>query len=246
MSKKKKKKGLLITLISILSVVVIVVGAFFIYVENYYHSDDVDTYLTSDDSLVEVSETDDYYQFTSKIKTSNAFIFYPGAKVETKAYAPLCYKLAELSITTYLVKMPFRLAVLSPNKGEKIINEDYSNWYIGGHSLGGAMASKCLNDNQSSFKGLILLASYSTYDLSELDINVLSIYGSEDGVLNKEKYSEYYKNLPDSTTEYKIEGGNHSGFAYYGPQKKDGENKIEKDKQISLTSLAISTMVYLK
>ncbi|NSG31873.1 alpha/beta hydrolase [Coprococcus comes] len=36
--------------------------------------------------------------------------------------------------------------------------------------------------------GLLLLASYTTKDLSDTDLSVVTVYGSEDGVLNREFY----------------------------------------------------------
>ena len=57
----------------------------------------------------------------------------------------------------------------------------------GRHSLGGSMAASYVAEHVSSFEGLVLLGSYSTADLSESDLSVLSICGSEDRVLNREK-----------------------------------------------------------
>lgn len=41
-----------------------------------------------------------------------------------------------------------------------------------------------------------MLASYSTSDLAESVLSVLSVYGSEDKVLNAEKYEANKANLP--------------------------------------------------
>ena len=43
-------------------------------------------------------------------------------------------------------------------------------WYMGGHSLGGSMAASYLEQHSSEYDGLILLASYSTADLSQTDL----------------------------------------------------------------------------
>ena len=64
-----------------------------------------------------------------------------------------------------------------------------------------------------------MLAAYPTDALSELP--VLSVYGSEDGVLNLEKYQKSIT-LAENLTEYVIEGGNHAQFGNYGEQKGDG------------------------
>lgn len=51
--------------------------------------------------------------------------------------------------------------------------------------------------HSSSFDGLVLLASYSTKDLSDASFPVLSlsIYGSEDGVLNMDKIMSFYARI---------------------------------------------------
>ena len=117
--------------------------------------------------------------------------------------------------------MPFNLAVFNINAAEKVINQfpEIEDWYIGGHSLGGAMAASFLEKNQDDIRGLILLAAYSTTDFSDTDIEILSIFGSEDKVLNLEKYAEYKPNFSKNTREFVIEGGNHAGFGFYGNQE---------------------------
>ena len=83
---------------------------------------------------------------------------------------------------------------------------------------------------------MILLGSYSTADLSADDVQVLSIYGSEDKVLNAEKYAENKVNLPADFTEVVIEGGCHAGFGMYGPQEGDGTPAISAEEQINITA----------
>ena len=62
-------------------------------------------------------------------------------------------------------------------------------------------------ENTAWVDGLILLAAYSTDPVA---LPVLSIYGSNDGVMNQEKYRQYRPNLPE-LTEQIIDGGNHTG-----------------------------------
>ena len=64
---------------------------------------------------------------------------------------------------------------------------------------------------------------------------MISLYGSEDGVLNREKYADDRKNLPDNTREIIIAGGNHAGFGNYGPQRGDGQAAIRAQEQIAIT-----------
>ena len=81
----------------------------------------------------------------------------------------------------------------------------------GRHSLGGSMAASYVSEHVSSFEGLVLLGSYSTADLSESDLSVLSICGSEDRVLNREKYEQNKQNLTENFRETVIDGGCHRG-----------------------------------
>lgn len=130
--------------------------------------------------------------------------------------------------------MPYHLAVLRPDAAEQVMEDfpDVEYWYIGGHSLGGAMAADFAASEGQNLCGLILLAAYPTKDLGGLP--VLSIYGSEDGVLNREKYNASLS-FANSLTEHVIEGGNHAGFGDYGPQKGDGAARISNEQQWQTT-----------
>ena len=166
------------------------------------------------------------------------FIFYPGGKVEYTAYAPLMRALAEKGVLCVLTEMPFNLAVLDINAAEGIPERypDVEKWYIGGHSLGGSMAASHAAKHSDIYEGLVLLAAYSTADLTDTGLRVISIYGSEDGVLNMEKYKKYAGNLPAAHAEYVIDGGNHAGFGAYGPQEGDGNAAITAQEQIRQTA----------
>ena len=129
--------------------------------------------------------------------------------------------------------MPFHLAIFDVNAADQVIEQqkDIHEWYMMGHSLGGAMAASYTAKHSDQITGLVLLGAYSTADLSQKDVEVLSIYGSQDGVLNRKKYEAEKKNLPSDFTEYVIEGGNHAGYGNYGKQKGDGEAEIPKKEQ---------------
>jgi hypothetical protein len=235
---KKKHKALKITLLFLLGVAVISAAAFFIYAGIYYHADDVSAFTADGDRVT--YEDDGDLSFAPTGATKAGFVFYPGAKVEEKAYAPLCYHLAENGVHAYIVKMPFRLALFGKDKGGAYPSKDESiPWYLGGHSLGGAMAASYLGGANHGYAGLALLASYSTANLVDSGLKTTTIYGSEDQVLNKGKYTDSLPNLPADNVETIIAGGNHSGFAYYGPQKGDGEASLSKDEQIALTVQAL-------
>lgn len=250
--KKKSKKRIWIVLGSVFGFMAICVASFFIYVSIHYApTDNAMTYL-ADSALSEVTESDDVITFQPKANkavpiTKDGIIFYPGGKVDYRAYAPLLRDLSDIGITSVLVKMPFNLAIFNVDgaKGKQSLFPKVENWYIGGHSLGGAMASAYLGKHPDDFKGLLLLGSYSTVDLSSYsNLRTLSILASKDQVLNQDKYSQNKKNLP-SLTEMTIEGGIHSYFGDYGLQKGDGVPEISFDQQRKQMVVAISLFVYL-
>ena len=88
--------------------------------------------------------------------------------------------------------------------------------------------------------GLVLLAAYSTADLTGSRLRVNSTYGSEDGVINREKYESDRSNLPANTTEVVIDGGCHAGFGNYGPQAGDGTPTISGEDQQQQTADALA------
>lgn len=193
------------------------------------------------DNNVEVS-IGDFISFTPKnIEPTKGFIFYPGAKVDAKAYAPLAKAIAENGYEVVIVDMPLNFAMINPNKAEKVI-EDYPNiqsWTIGGHSLGGVAASKFAIES-TKIDGLVLLASYPMGDqLKNLGVDVLSIWGSKDGVLNYTNLIESKTKLPVDATYVEIEGGNHAQFGDYGIQKGDHDAIISQQDQLDITEKSI-------
>jgi len=173
-----------------------------------------------------------------------ALVFYPGAKVEYTAYAPLMKSLAKSGVDCFLVKMPCNLAIFGVNSADKIIAEfDYKRWYLTGHSLGGAMAATYCTEHLDTLDGLVLLATYPTKPLQADDFSVLSIYGSEDGVLDREKLQAGLKYMPQNYTEICIEGGNHAWFGSYGEQDGDGAAQITHEEQRTQTVRAICTFI---
>ena len=93
------------------------------------------------------------------------------------------------------------------------------------------------------YDGLILLAAYSTKDLSQTTLRVLSVYGSEDGVMNRESYEKNGSNLPADTTEVLLDGGCHAQFGSYGPQDGDGIPTISGEEQVRQTAEAIAAFI---
>ncbi len=247
MNKQNKKcnKGIKALVVVIIAVSVIF-GGCGVYVNDYYRAQTEEIAVFSTGSLVEEKEIADGVIAFLPPDPVAGFIFYPGGKVEYTAYKPLMVACAQKGILCVLVEMPFNLAVLDVNAADGITDmfPDIEKWAIGGHSLGGSMAASYIGAHTEQFDDLVLLGSYSTADLSGSNIDVLSIYGSEDGVMNREKYAEYKPNLPENTVEFVIDGGNHSGFGMYGFQEGDGEATITNDEQINITAEKIAEVIY--
>lgn len=203
------------------------------------------TYSANEDAVTAMSSAENY-TVTEYDDGTLAFvppnptvglIFYPGGKVESQAYASLMTAFAREGILCVLLSMPFDLAVFD-TQGADDIQEQYpqiSQWYLAGHSLGGAMAASYATEHTEDYDGLFLLGAYSTEDLRDSGLQVVSLYGSEDLVLNMEKYQAYRSNLPEDTLEQVLEGGCHAYFGSYGTQKGDGTPTITNEKQIQRT-----------
>lgn len=210
------------------------------YLCTFYVAKDVDDFLVGNERVA-VQKTSYGYLFDGE-EEENALVFYPGARVEETAYAPLLFELAENGVDCYLMKMPFHMAIFRPSAAEKVVDESHSHWYVGGHSLGGTIAAQSLLTSSFQADGIILFASYTEEDLSSLSLKTLSLYGSEDKIVNQSKLQANQKNFSDYT-ETIIEGGNHSQFGSYGLQYGDGEAKISSEEQIEKSVQAILALL---
>jgi predicted alpha/beta-hydrolase family hydrolase len=175
-------------------------------------------------------------------------IIYPGALVDSTMYAPIAKRMAENGYHAAIATPPLRLALLGDvagrDYGDRIMSywkDDVKSWAVSGHSMGGVAACAFAKSYEGSkLKGLVLLASYPedgnllNGDLSESDYDVISIYGSLDGIaLYENVVVKGAKLLPPKTKFVEIEGGNHSQFSYAeGIQETGG--KIDGTPTISL------------
>ena len=220
------KKRLKIALITMISLVFLSAVAFFIYASDYYKADDVAIAVMQREATIRVQ--DNLIILLPTTPSDTALIFYPGAKVESFAYLPILEKIKQSSgITCILVRMPFNMAIFDANAADKIIDQfpDIKNWYIGGHSMGGAMASHYASKHQHKVKGLILLGAYiyGNYPVE----NSMTVYGTfNTSVAEKIKYND---NI------VVIEGGNHAQFGNYGKQKGDPDATISSEEQQNIT-----------
>ena len=143
-------------------------------------------------------------------------------------------------VDCFLVEMPFNIAFFGQNSADEIIDSyNYSDYFIAGHSLGGVVASQYVNQTNKT-DGLILLESYST---SNIDKPVLSIYASNDKLLNMKEYEDSKHLIDTNLTEIVIDGGNHAQVGNYGFQKGDGKATISAEKQQDMIKNEILTFI---
>lgn len=225
-----------IVLVVVLAVLVAGAIAAAVYLNTGYSAGEQAQAALQSDGNVTVSTQDDGDIVFSPAKDKDieaGLVFYPGGRVDQKAYAPLMRQCAENGILCILIKMPFNLAVFDQGaaNGEQDAFPKIKHWYIGGHSLGGAIAAQYAANHTESYEGLFLCAAYSTSDLSNTGLRVLSVYGSNDGVLNRDAYEQNKKNAPQIQEDV-IQGGCHSYFGDYGLQNGDGTPTITMEEQV--------------
>lgn len=219
--KQKIKSRVKIVSLSFLALILLLTASFFTYVQDYYKADKIAIEAMQADGDVKV--VDNLMILSPSDPTDTALIFYPGAKVEAIAYLPILEKLKQNGLTCVLVKMPFNMAIFDKDAAGDVYEllPDIKNWYIGGHSMGGAMASSYASKNSDKVKGLILLGAYIYGDYPP--DKALTVYGTLNS--NLEKHIDYTENV------VVIDGGNHAQFGNYGEQKGDTPATISREQQ---------------
>jgi dienelactone hydrolase len=198
----------------------------------------------------QVSVTDDpWLVFTpTDVQPTTGLIFYPGGRVDYRAYAPAARQIAAEGYLVVIVPMPLNLAVLDAAAAAEVIAAypDVEHWVLAGHSLGGAMAANFASQNPNQVDGLALWAAYpaESDDLSASNLPVTSIYGTLDGLSTGEKIDASRSLLPADTTWVPISGGNHAQFGWYGDQS--GDNPAEISRQDQQAQIVAAMLAFLE
>ena len=234
-------KKIKILLCLLLALIVLCGAAFGVYTADYYRMDETAAALcASADGPSRLTTDGGRYLVFDADGAETGLIFYPGGKVEYGAYAPLMAMLQSRGVLCVLCEMPFHLAVFRPDAAAGVagVFPEVSRWYIGGHSLGGVMAAEYAAKHPGDFEGLLLLAAYSTADLSGSGLKALSVRGSDDGVLNRDAYEDNRVNLPADARELVMASQEwiSAFFGNYGEQKGDGVPAVSRVTQLTLTA----------
>lgn len=212
-----------------------------IYFSNYYRAEKTALEALRSTEKVAVREMSGGWQFDGPGEDA-VFVFYPGAKVEAEAYAPLLMKIAEQGVDGVLIDPPSNFAAFGLNTFQHFQESlSYPRWYVGGHSFGGSAASFYAGAHKDQVKGEILLAAFPVLDLHGTEL--LLIYGSQDRCLRKGEYEQSRNLWPENAEEYVVSGGNHSGVGCYGQQIGDGKATITSSAQQSETAQVITRFI---
>jgi hypothetical protein len=231
----KSKRILRIVGIGILAILIVAVSGLYIWsATSTYPAGEIALAALESSSTVSISQ-DSWIVFTPETKPDIGVIFYPGGLVAPEAYAPVMRQLAEQGILVIVTPMPLNLAIFNTNEANAVIQAfpDIPNWFLAGHSLGGAAASIYAESHSTKIGGLALWDSYppDSSDLSDNGIDVISIYGTTDGIPNTDNFEDKKYLLPVDTTFAAIEGASHAQFGDYGPQKGDVVPSITATEQ---------------
>lgn len=177
----------------------------------------------------------DAIRFTPNEEPLAHLIYYPGGLVEEQAYSYLGEALANEGVDVWIIPMPLNLAVLGSSRAEGVLGSvDGAPVVIGGHSLGGAMASRFAHEQPEHFDGVFFHGAYPDEGgrLDDTDLPVLLVTAEHDEVMDKESYQEGLGYVPEGAVEQVLISGNHASFGDYGPQRGDGETALTHEEAV--------------
>lgn len=200
------------------------------------------------DSQVYVSPENGWVIFfpAENRQMDTGFIFYPGGRVDYRAYAPVLRQIAAKGYFVVLLPVPLNMAMFDVNAGARVhaAYPDIQNWFVGGHSLGG-VAAAYFATGRDGISGIVFWASAPGNDGLLNDAkHVLSVFGTNDGLFTPQMVDESRALLPRDAQFVAIEGGNHSQFGSYGFQAGDREAGISPEEQWA--QIAIATVDFFE
>jgi hypothetical protein len=175
---------------------------------------------------------------------SVGMLYFPGARVDPYSYLYPLVDIAAEGTTVVIVDPLFNMALVDTRGVAELTGDlpEVAEWVLAGHSLGGVKA--CLEASHPSVTHLVLFASYCATDISSLDIDVLQVVGSQDGLLDDDLRVEALRLLPTGEeTILVIPGANHADFGTYGPQPGDGPSSYSDEEMRAIITEALTTSV---
>lgn len=210
---QKRSKAKLALWIGLGVLLIAVLGAYvFVQTSAMGPLEDAQTAMESTDQ-VKVTTKEEWVEFMPTSPEGVSVIFYQGGLVEEESYAPLAQLLSAAGHPVYISKMPANLAITKMNLASKI-KQAYpeQTFVIGGHSLGGAMAARYAANHTDELAGVFFLGAYPDEkgSLAESALPVISITGTKDEVVSREKLEAGKSYMPQDAIYYVLNGGNHA------------------------------------
>jgi hypothetical protein len=248
----RRRRRWLRWLVAIVSVLLLVaVGLLLWWVLRYPVAEPAAAAAAYADPRVEVSYDDDVLVLEpARGSGDSGLVFYPGAAVPQEAYLATWVPIvAESGVSVFVPPMPLRLAVLDSDRADAVIERypELTTWWVGGHSLGGAMAASFAGGTEpGELAGLVLFGAYATEGAGLADrddLVVLSVSGSEDGLSTPQEIDEGAAFLPSTTTFVELDGVSHAQFGAYGEQAGDGTPTVSDDEARRLIAAAVTPLL---
>jgi predicted alpha/beta-hydrolase family hydrolase len=204
------------------------------------------------DARVAIAHDDGVWTFTpagGRAAGSAGLLFFPGALVDPRAYAPLARAAAEAGHLAVIVELPRRGAFggaespLPFSRAHAVMGMERGaeRWVLAGHSRGAVVASELAAAEPARMGGLVLIGTSHPrdVDLAALAVPVTKIVGTRDGLASPPEVEANRRLLPASTRWLWIEGGNHSQFGWYGFQPGDRRATLPASEQRQRMTAAV-------
>jgi dienelactone hydrolase len=206
-------------LLAVFVLAALAVGGAVAYFETPHRSQGWATDAVDDTDGVTLSKTGgDYVLAPADRPRRGTLVFYPGGRVHPDAYLhTLVAVAADANVRVVVPKVPLNLALTETGAAGDYVGD--GPLFVGGHSLGGPAACRYADANPGQVDGLVLFASYCDVDVSDHAFDAVSLTGSRDAVMDRERYRETRTNLPENRTFVELEGVNHSQFGAYTGQR---------------------------
>jgi hypothetical protein len=206
-------------------------GGFIAWAIDAYGADPLAQARALNDSRVVISERDGFLVIRpSAAPSAIGLMFYPGLRIEPKAYLSKLVALSSKARVNIVIGRPrLNIAAFSIGQAEDMRKQltGIERWYVGGHSLGGAAACYYASKHRDDLQGIVLFGTYCGSDISKSRLGVLAIVADHDGIMAPETIEQHAAELPADAQIVRIPGMVHSQFGNYGPQSGDGQPSID-------------------
>jgi hypothetical protein len=210
----------------------------------------------SDEKLADMRENGGYLYFEPLASPPEAgVIFYPGGRVDSRAFAPAAQILANAGIAVALLPVPDYMAISkgAETRPDPVISDhgEIEHWFMAGHSVGGVGAAIYAHANEHPVSGIIVLGVYisADHDMSDRDdLAGLVMISSEEelgteGMVEYDNFIQGQAYAPPGSTFITIEGGNHFGFCYQENPRGNEVATITVEEQHIIYTNAIIELV---